>query len=144
VDNHFSQFPEQTGFVRQFKFSSFIFLPQQRARDQHHSKCTYIIRVHFAEQFALPEENAWKNDHHLDPGIASIQEPLGNAVQTVLPKEHVEDIAGKNVAVLGTGPIGLMAIAVLRELGAARIFATAGGLNKIRMDWRRKWARIRF
>ena len=92
----------------------------------------------FAEQFALPEENAWKNDPHLDPSIASIQEPLGNAVQTVLPKEHVEDIAGKNVAVLGTGPIGLMAIAVLRELGAEKIFATAGGLNKVRMDLARK------
>jgi threonine 3-dehydrogenase len=92
----------------------------------------------FAEQFALPEENAWKNDHHLDPSIASIQEPLGNAVQSVLPKEHVEDIAGKNVAVLGTGPIGLMTIAVLRELGAAKIFATAGGLNKVRMDLARK------
>ena len=92
----------------------------------------------FAEQFAMPEENAWKNDPQLDPAIASIQEPLGNAVQTVLPKEHVEDIAGKNVAVLGTGPIGLMAITVLRELGAAKIFATAGGLNKVRMDLAKK------
>jgi len=92
----------------------------------------------FAEQFALPEENSWKNDPQLDPAIASIQEPLGNAVQTVLPKEHVEDVAGKNVAVLGTGPIGLMAIAVLRELGAAKIFATAGGLNKVRMDLAKK------
>jgi len=88
----------------------------------------------FAEQFALPEENAWRNDPHIDPGIASIQEPLGNAVQAILPKEHVEDIAGKNVAVLGAGPIGLMAIAVLKELGAAQVFATAGGLNKVRMD----------
>jgi len=92
----------------------------------------------FAEQFALPESNAWKNDPHLDLGVASIQEPLGNAVQAILPKEHVEDIAGKNVAVLGAGPIGLMAIAALRELGATRILATAGGLNKVRMDLARK------
>jgi len=92
----------------------------------------------FAEYFALPEENAWKNDPHLDPAIASVQEPLGNAVQAVLPKEHVEDIAGKNVAVLGAGPIGLMSIAVLRELGAAKIFATAGGLNKVRMELAKK------
>jgi len=92
----------------------------------------------FAEHFTLPEENAWKNDPHLDPAIASVQEPLGNAVQAVLPKEHVEDIAGKNVAVLGAGPIGLMAMAVLRELGAARVFATAGGLNRVRMDLAKK------
>lgn len=88
----------------------------------------------FAEYVALPERNAWKNDPKLDPAIASIQEPLGNAVQTVLPKDNVEDIAGKNVAVLGCGPIGLMAIAVAKKMGAAKIFATAGGLNKVRMN----------
>jgi len=88
----------------------------------------------FAEHFSLPQENAWKNDPNLDQAIASVQEPLGNAVQAVLPKEHVEDIAGKTVAVLGAGPIGLMAVAVLRELGAAKVFATAGGLNKVRME----------
>jgi len=92
----------------------------------------------FAEYFTLPEENAWKNDPHLDPAVASVQEPLGNAVQAVLPKEHVEDIAGKNVAVLGAGPIGLMAIAVLRELGATKVFATAGGLNRVRMELAKK------
>jgi len=88
----------------------------------------------FAEYVVLPERNAWKNDPSLDPAIASIQEPLGNAVHAVLPKNHIEDIAGKNVAVLGCGPIGLMAISVLKALGAARVFATAGGLNKVRME----------
>lgn len=92
----------------------------------------------FAEYVALPERNAWKNDPKLDPGIASIQEPLGNAVQTALPKDHVEDIAGKNVAVLGCGPIGLMAIAVVKTLGASRVFATAGGLNKVRIGLAKK------
>ena len=88
----------------------------------------------FAEYVALPEKNAWKNDPKLDPAVASIQEPLGNAVQTALPKDNIEDIAGKNVAVLGCGPIGLMAIAVLKVLGAAKVFATAGGLNKVRIE----------
>lgn len=88
----------------------------------------------FAEYVSLPERNAWKNDPKLDPAVASIQEPLGNAVQTALPKDNIEDIAGKDVAVLGCGPIGLMAIAVVKTLGAAKIFATAGGLNKMRMD----------
>jgi len=88
----------------------------------------------FAEYVVLPERNAWKNDPNLDPAIASIQEPLGNAVQSILPKDHIEDITGKNVAVLGCGPIGLMAIAVLKTMGATRIIATAGGLNKTRME----------
>ncbi|MEA2090584.1 MAG: L-threonine 3-dehydrogenase [Thermoproteota archaeon] len=87
----------------------------------------------FTEYVALPERNAWKNDPKLDPAIASLQEPLGNAVHTVLPKDNVEDISGKNVAVLGCGPIGLMAITVLKTLGAAKIFATAGGRNRVRM-----------
>ncbi|MCW4052288.1 MAG: L-threonine 3-dehydrogenase [Candidatus Bathyarchaeota archaeon] len=88
----------------------------------------------FAEYVALPATNAWKNDSKLDPEVASIQEPLGNAIQTILPKDNIEDVAGKTVAVLGCGPIGLMAIAVARELGAASIFATAGGSNKVRME----------
>jgi len=92
----------------------------------------------FAEYVALPERNAWKNDPKLDPAIASLQEPLGNAVQSVLPKDHIEDIAGKNVAVLGCGPIGLMTIAVLNTLGAAKVFATAGGRNEVRMELARK------
>ncbi|UCE96982.1 MAG: L-threonine 3-dehydrogenase [Candidatus Bathyarchaeota archaeon] len=87
----------------------------------------------FADYVALPERNTWKNDPKLDPGVASIQEPLGNAIQAALPHDNLEDIAGNNVAVLGCGPIGLMAIAVVRALGAAKIFATAGGLNKVRM-----------
>jgi threonine 3-dehydrogenase len=88
----------------------------------------------FAEYVALPERNAWKNDPNLHPAIASLQEPLGNAVQSVLPKDHREDIAGKNVAVLGCGPIGLMTVAVLKTLGAPKVFATAGGRNKVRMQ----------
>jgi threonine 3-dehydrogenase len=92
----------------------------------------------FAEYVALPERNAWKNDPDLDPGVASIQEPLGNAVQSALPKDNLEDIAGKRVAVLGCGPIGLMTIAVVKALGASQIFATAGGSNKVRFDLAKK------
>ncbi len=92
----------------------------------------------FAEYVKLPERNAWKNHPDLDPAIASLQEPLGNAVQSVLPKDHIEDVAGKNIAVLGCGPIGLMTIAVLKTIGAAKIFATAGGRNKVRMELAKK------
>ena len=92
----------------------------------------------FAEYFALPERNAWKKDPSLDPKVASLQDPLGNAIHAIIPKEHIVDIAGKNVAVLGVGPIGLMTIAVLKEFGAARVFATAGGFNTLRMQLAKK------
>ena len=78
----------------------------------------------FAEFAVLPELNAWKNDPHLDPALASIQEPLGNAVHSLLPEENLEDLAGGTVLVTGCGPIGLLSIAVARTLGARRVFAT--------------------
>src|SRR6202167_657951 len=73
----------------------------------------------FAEFVVIPESNIWK----LDPGIpqeyASILDPLGNAVHTVLAGE----IAAKTVAITGCGPIGLFAIAVARAVGATTVFA---------------------
>ncbi|MFW9934138.1 MAG: L-threonine 3-dehydrogenase [Candidatus Thorarchaeota archaeon] len=87
----------------------------------------------FAEYVSIPAHNAWKNDPELDPIVGAIQEPLGNAVQTLLPINNAEDIAGRNVVVVGMGPIGLMAVAVAKELGADKVFATAGGRNITRM-----------
>jgi threonine 3-dehydrogenase len=86
----------------------------------------------FAEYAVLPEANAWKNDAGLDPALASIQEPLGNAVHALLPEDNIEDLAGKTVLVTGCGPIGLLAIAVARQLGARKIFATE--VNQVRID----------
>jgi threonine 3-dehydrogenase len=51
--------------------------------------------------------------------LACLQDPLGNAVQTVLSG----DIVGKSVAVIGTGPIGLIAVAVAKACGAGAVFA---------------------
>jgi len=78
----------------------------------------------FAEYVLIPELNAWKNSKALDPRIAAIQEPLGNAVHTIYPRDEVEPVAGKTVLVTGCGPIGLMSIAVLDVAGARKIFAT--------------------
>jgi threonine 3-dehydrogenase len=50
---------------------------------------------------------------------ASILDPLGNAVHTVLAGE----IAAKSVAVTGCGPIGLFSIAVAKAVGATSVFA---------------------
>jgi threonine 3-dehydrogenase len=90
----------------------------------------------FAEYVVLPEMNAWKNDPGLDPALASMQEPLGNAVHSLLPEDNIEDLAGKNVLVTGCGPIGLLAIAVAKLLGARQVFASE--VNPLRIGLARK------
>ena len=74
----------------------------------------------FAEYVALPEVDVWKNDPTIPLEFTAIQEPLGNAIDTVL----VEDVAGKTVLVTGCGPIGLLAIGIARASGATCILAT--------------------
>ena len=82
-----------------------------------------ILGVHvpgsFAQYAVIPETNAWVYEG-IPAEIAALQEPLGNAVHAAF----VEEVAGQTVAVLGCGPIGLMAVAVLNMAGARRIFAT--------------------
>jgi threonine 3-dehydrogenase len=73
----------------------------------------------FAEYMTLPERNAWPSEE-LAPEIAAIQEPMGNAVFATF----VEEITTATVAVLGCGPIGLMAVAICKFAGASRVFAT--------------------
>lgn len=74
----------------------------------------------FAEYFAVPESVCWVNDKSIPPELATVQEPLGNATYTVLGEDN--DVAGKNMVVIGDGPIALFAVAVARVCGVARIF----------------------
>jgi threonine 3-dehydrogenase len=73
----------------------------------------------FAEYVVIPESNIWKLDPAIPQEYASILDPLGNAVHSVLAGE----IAAKTVAITGCGPIGLFSIAVARAVGATTIFA---------------------
>ena len=73
----------------------------------------------FAEYVVIPESNIWKLDPEIPQEYASILDPLGNAVHSVLAGE----IAARTVAVTGCGPIGLFSIAVARAVGASQVFA---------------------
>lgn len=86
----------------------------------------------FAEFVLLPEMNARKLPKGLEPQVGSLLEPLGNATFTVLPNGCVNDIKGKNVVVTGCGPIGLMAIATLKVVGADKVIATELASEKVR------------
>lgn len=73
----------------------------------------------FAEYAKMPADNLIVNTSGLDPKYLSIQEPLGNAVHTML---HF-NITGKTVAVVGCGPIGLMGVNIAKAVGASKIIA---------------------
>ncbi|MDG0872423.1 L-threonine 3-dehydrogenase [Paenibacillus thiaminolyticus] len=82
----------------------------------------------FGEYAVLRASNVIQNDPKLPFEIACLQDPLGNAVQTVL----AGDIVGKSVAVVGVGPIGLMAIAVAKACGSGTIIAV--DINPYRLE----------
>lgn len=82
----------------------------------------------FAEYIAIPEICCIKNDPSLPWEIASIQEPLGNATYCV----SEAGVAGKSVAILGDGPIGIFATAVARAYGATLLIAA--GMQPFRLD----------
>lgn len=71
----------------------------------------------FAEFLVLPEHVLWKNDPDIPDEWATIQEPFGNAVDTVLS----DDISAKRVLILGAGPIGLFSTGIARACGASLI-----------------------
>src|SRR5216684_2482178 len=108
---------------------------QCRTGEAHICQHVKIIGVDangaFAEYVKIPESNIWKIDPAIPADYASVLDPLGNAVHTVLAGE----IAAKSVAIIGCGPIGLFAIAVARAVGATTVFAIE--VN----EYRRKIAR---
>jgi len=79
----------------------------------------YDVDGAFAEYIVLPEANVWVNDPNMKPEIAACQDPLGNAVHAVF----AADCVGKKVVVFGCGPVGILAVAVLKAIGAAQIIA---------------------
>ena len=71
----------------------------------------------FAQYVALPMTNIWHHGPGIDPEVAAIFDPFGNAVHTAL----AFPVLGEDVLVSGAGPIGLMATAVVRHAGARHV-----------------------
>ncbi|GAA1441443.1 L-threonine 3-dehydrogenase [Leifsonia poae] len=74
----------------------------------------------FAEFLTLPATNVWVHHSAIEPEVGALFDPLGNAVHTAL----AFPVVGEDVLVTGCGPIGLMAIAVARHVGARFIVGT--------------------
>jgi threonine 3-dehydrogenase len=86
----------------------------------------------FAEYLALPMTNVWHHEPGMDLDVAAIFDPLGNAVHTALKFK----VLGEDVLITGAGPIGLMAIAVVRHAGARHVVIT--DVNPYRLELARR------
>ncbi len=86
----------------------------------------------FAEYIALPMTNVWHHDPSIDRDVASIFDPFGNAVHTALSFP----VLGEDVLITGAGPIGLMAIAVVRHAGCRYVVVT--DVNPYRLELAKK------
>jgi threonine 3-dehydrogenase len=86
----------------------------------------------FAEYLALPVTNVWVHDPHIERDVQAIFDPFGNAVHTALSF----DVLGEDVLLTGAGPIGVMAVAVVRHAGARHVVVT--DINPYRLELARK------
>lgn len=95
-----------------------------RAGRRHLCRNTIGIGVQrqgaFADYLVLPAFNAFKLPDSIQDDVGAILDPLGNAVHTAL----MFDLVGEDVLITGAGPIGLMAAAVARFVGARNIVIT--------------------
>ncbi len=97
---------------------------QSRAGKFHLDPATRGIGVNeqgaFAEFLRLPAFNVVPLPDAIDDEIGAILDPLGNAVHTALSF----DLVGEDVLITGAGPIGIMAAAVVRHVGARHVVIT--------------------
>ncbi|AXI48657.1 L-threonine 3-dehydrogenase [Sulfitobacter sp. SK012] len=97
---------------------------QSRAGKFHLDPATRGIGVNeqgaFAQYLRLPAFNVVPLPDEISDDIGAILDPLGNAVHTALSF----DLVGEDVLITGAGPIGIMAAAVARHVGARHVVIT--------------------
>lgn len=86
----------------------------------------------FADYVKVPATNLWNNKETLPPEVASLQDPIGNAVLTTLSHE----ISTKTVVVMGCGAIGMFCVGIAAASGAEKIYAV--DVNDYRLDIAKK------
>jgi len=95
-----------------------------RAGKRHLCRNTVGVGVNrpgaFADYLALPAFNAFKLPASVPDDFAAFFDPFGNAVHTAL----AFDLVGEDVLITGAGPIGCMAAAVCRRVGARYVVVT--------------------
>src|SRR3954451_1242443 len=99
---------------------------------RHLCKATQGVGVNragaFAEYLVLPMTNVWHHDPSIPRDVQAIFDPFGNAVHTALSF----DVLGEDVLITGAGPLGLMAVAIVRHAGARHVVVT--DVNPYRLE----------
>jgi threonine 3-dehydrogenase len=112
-----------------------------RAGRRHLCRNTVGVGVNrpgaFAQYLAIPADNAFKLPESISDDVASILDPFGNATHTALAFNMV----GEDVLITGAGPIGVMAVAIARFVGARHVVIT--DINDYRLELARKMGATR-
>ncbi|MEM8985275.1 MAG: L-threonine 3-dehydrogenase [Pseudomonadota bacterium] len=107
-----------------------------RAGKRHLCRNTVGVGVNrpgsFAEYVAVPAFNVYKLPDDISDDMGAIFDPFGNAAHTAL----AFDLVGEDVVITGAGPIGIMAAAIARFVGARNVVIT--DVNEYRLDLARK------
>jgi threonine 3-dehydrogenase len=107
-----------------------------RAGRRHLCRNTIGVGVNrtgcFGEYLSIPASNAFKLPADVPDDIASIFDPFGNATHTALSF----DCVGEDVLITGAGPIGIMAVAICRHIGARHVVIT--DVNEYRLELARR------
>lgn len=107
-----------------------------RAGKRHLCRNTIGVGVNrpgcFAEYLSLPSVNAFKLPDSVSDETASFFDPFGNATHTALSF----DLVGEDVLITGAGPIGIMAVAIAKHVGARYVVIT--DVNEYRLELARK------
>ncbi len=103
-----------------------------RAGKRHLCRNTVGVGVErpgsFAEYVAVPAFNVYKLPDDISDDMGAIFDPYGNATHTAL----AYDLVGEDVLITGAGPIGIMAAAIAKFVGARHVVIT--DVNDYRLD----------
>ena len=103
-----------------------------RAGRRHLCRNTIGVGVNrpgcFAEYLCIPAVNAFVIPEFISDDIASIFDPFGNATHTTLSF----DLVGEDLLITGAGPIGIMAVAIARHVGARHVVIS--DINEYRLE----------
>jgi threonine 3-dehydrogenase len=112
-----------------------------RAGRRHLCRNTVGVGVNregaFAEFLVIPAFNAFENPADISDDLAAIFDPFGNATHTALSF----NLVGEDVLITGAGPIGIMAAAIAKHVGARNVVIT--DVNDYRLELARKMGATR-